>query len=149
MPETAGEKVAVSADDLNEVRTSLESSMDTKLNKMESKIDQLTALINKVMDKIKPTKALEDDEDPLLAGAQKAVVDEENDPEKLKNSSSSSKSKNGEEEYSRVPSFISLDPQIPYYQINNIGPPPKINTIDFERWQLEFRSYMCRSCNEL
>ena len=52
-------------------------------------------------------------------------------------------------EYSRVPSFISPDPQIPYYQINNIGAPPKINTVDFERWQLEFRSYMCRSCNEL
>ena len=140
MPDT-GEKVAVSADDLNEVRTSLESSMDTKLNKMESKIDQLTALINNlVMDKIKPTKALEEDEDPLLAGTQKVDVDEEDDPEKPKDSSSSSKPKNGEGEYSRVPSFISHDPQIPYYHINNIGEPPKINTVDFERWQLEFRS---------
>ena len=71
--------------------------MDTKMNKMETKIDQLTALINSlVMDKINPTEALNKDEDPLLAGAQKAVVDEEDDPEKLKNSSSSSKSKNGE-----------------------------------------------------
>ena len=92
------------------------------------------------MDKINPTEALNKDEDPLLAGAQKAAVDEDDDLEKLKDCSSSSKPKNGEGEYSRVPLFISPDPQIPYYQINNIGAPPKINTVDFERWQLEFRS---------
>ena len=107
--------------------------MDTKMNKMESKIDQLTELINSlVMDKIKSTEALNKDEDPLLAGAQKATVDEEDDSEKLKDSSSSSKPKNGEGIYSKVPSFLSPDPQIPYYHINNIGEPPKINTIDFE-----------------
>ena len=75
MPETIGEKVAVSMDDLNEVRTLLESSMDTKINKMESKLDQLTELINSlVMDKIKPTEALNKDEDSLLAGAQKLLL---------------------------------------------------------------------------
>ena len=88
MPDT-GEKVPVSTEDLNEVWTSLESSMDTKMNKMESKIDQLTELINSiVMDKTKQPKALNEDEDPLLAGAQKAAIDEEEDPKKTKGWSS-------------------------------------------------------------
>ena len=56
------------------------------------------------------------------------------------------KSKDG---YHAVPpTFQSVDPYIHHPHINNIGNPPKVNTIDFERWQLEFRSYMCRSCNE-
>ena len=91
-----GDKVAVSVEDLNEVRTSLESSIDTKMSKIESKLDKLTALLNSVMDKINPTEPLDGNEDPLLAGAKKAAVDEEDDPEKLKDSSSSSKHKNGE-----------------------------------------------------
>ena len=106
-----GEKEAVSMDDLNEVKSSLESSIDTKMSKMESKLDKLTALLNSVMDKINPTEPLDGNEDPLLAGAKKAAVDIEDDPEKLKDSSSSSKPKNGEGEYSRVSSFISPGPQ--------------------------------------
>ena len=43
----------------------------------------------------------------------------------------------------------SADPPMNHHHINNIGDPPKINTVHFERWQFEFRSYMCRSCNEL
>ena len=36
-----------------------------------------------------------------------------------------------------------------HHHINNVGDPPKVNAVDFERWQFEFKSYMCRSCNEL
>ena len=42
MPGTTGDKVGVSTEDLNEVRTSLESSMDTKMSKMEAKLDKFT-----------------------------------------------------------------------------------------------------------
>ena len=69
MPEIE-EKLAISTDDLNEVRASLESSMDTKLDKMESKIDQLRDfLTNLIMNKSKPTVVLNEDEDPLSEAA--------------------------------------------------------------------------------
>jgi hypothetical protein len=46
-----GVKEAVSMDDLNEVKSSLESSIDTKMSKME---ETLTALILSLMNKDKP-----------------------------------------------------------------------------------------------
>ena len=46
-------------------------------------------------------------------------------------------------------SFQSADPPMNHPHVNNIGDPPKVNAVDFERWQFEFKSYMCRSCNEL
>ena len=63
MPED-GKKQMVSTDDLNEVRTSLESSIDTKMSKMDSKLDQLTALLNSVTSKVIPTEVVEEVEDP-------------------------------------------------------------------------------------
>ena len=96
MPDTTGDKVGVSTKDLNEVRTSLESSMDTKMSKMEAKLDKLTALLDSVITRVIPTKEVEEVGDPSSAEAKKAAVGEEDDPEKLKDSSSSSKPKNGE-----------------------------------------------------
>ena len=133
MPDTIGEKVGVSTEDLNEVRTSLESSMDTKMSSMEAKIDKLAALIDSVITKGIPTKEIEEVEDPSSAEAKKAAVGEEDDPEKLKANSSSTKPKNGNGEYSSVPPFKFADPHVNHPHINNVGDPPKVNAVDFER----------------
>ena len=138
MPED-GDKVAVSTEDLNEVRTSLESSMDTKMSKIESKIDQFTELINNLMmNKAKPTVVVSEDADSLSEAALKAAADEQSalddNPEKNKDGASTTP-KIGEGVYSSVPPFKSADPPMNHHHINNIRDPPKINTIDFERWQ--------------
>ena len=69
-----GDKVAVSVEDLNEVRTSLESSIDTKMSKMESQLDSLTALINGLMNKDKPTVEVSDDVDLSSDAAQRVAA---------------------------------------------------------------------------
>ena len=123
----------MSTEDLNEVRTSLESSMDTKMSSMEAKIDKLATLIDSVITKGIPTKEVEEVEDPSLAEANKAAVVGEDDPEKLKANFSSTKPKVGNGEYSSVPPFTFSDPRINHPYINNVGDPPKVNAIDFER----------------
>ena len=138
MPDTTGDKVGVSTEDLNEVRTSLESSMDTKMSKMEAKLDKLTALIDSIITRVISPKEVEEVEDPSSAKAKKATVGEEDDPEKLKANSSSPKPKNGDGEYSSVPPFKFADPHVNHPHINNVGDPPKVNAIDFEQWQFEF-----------
>ena len=72
-------------DDLDEVRTSLESSMDTKMNKMESKIDQLTELINLMMSKKKPTVVLSDDAEGSSEAALKAAANAQSTEDNPKN----------------------------------------------------------------
>ena len=76
MPED-GEKVAVSAEDLNEVQTSLESAIDAKMSKMEAQLDTLTALINNLMNKDKPVVAPSDEVNRALEAAKKAANDEQ------------------------------------------------------------------------
>ena len=133
----------------NEVKASLESTMDTKLSMMQQQLETLTALLNGVLDKGTPA-VVEEVGDPSLVVANKAATLGEDDPEKLKaNHSSSTKPRNGDGEYSSVPPFVFADPRVNHPHINNVGNPPKVNAVDFERWQFEFRSYMRRSCNEL
>ena len=77
--------MAVSVEDLNEMRTSLESSIDTKMSKMEAQLDTLTALINNIMNKDKPTIEVSDDADLSSEAAQRAAAGDrpvEEDPEK-------------------------------------------------------------------
>ena len=138
MPDTTGDKVGVSTEDLNEVRTSLESSMDTKMSSMEAKIDKLAALIDSVITRGILTKEVEEVEDPSLVEANKAAVVGEDDLEKLKANSSSTKPKIGNGEYSSVPPFTFADPHINHPHINNVGDPSKFNAVDFERWKFEF-----------
>ena len=134
---------------LNEMKISLESTMDTKLSEMQQQLETLTALLNSLVDKGTPAVVVEEVGDPSLAVANKAAAVGEDDPEKLKANSSSTKPKIGNGEYSSVPPFTFADPHINHPHINNVGDPPKVNAVDFERWQFEFRSYMRRSCNEL
>ena len=124
---------------LNEVKASLESTMDTNLSKMESQLETLTALLNSVISKGIPTVVVEEVGDPSLAVANKAAAVGEDDPEKLKANSSSTKPKVGNGE---LPPFTFSDPHINHPHINNVGDPPKVNAVDFERWQFEFRSYI-------
>src|SRR3954464_2007820 len=63
------------------------------------------------------------------------------------NSGSSTAKKPGD--YSRMPPFQSADPPLNHPHVNNIGDPPKVNANDFERWQIELKSYVCRSYNDL
>ena len=134
------ESPGVSVEDLNAVKTALEAS-DTKVSSLESKIDELTKLVSSMIpNKTVATISLED-VDRASKAAQKAIDEAkaaEGDPEK-----------NNDSYHAVPPTFQSADPYINHPRINNIGSPPKVNTIDFELWQLEFRSYMCRSCNEL
>ena len=74
MPDTTGDKVLVSVEDLNEVRTSLESSMDTKISKMESQLETLTALIHGLMNKDKPSVEVSKDADLLSDAAQRTAA---------------------------------------------------------------------------
>ena len=134
MPDTTGDKEAVSTEDLNEVRTSLESSMDTKMSKMEAKLDKLATLIDSVITRVVPTKEVEEVEDPSLVVANKAAAVGEDDLEKLKANSSYTKPKIGNGEYSNVPPFKFADPQINHPHINHVGDPRKVNAVDFERW---------------
>ena len=138
----------MSTEDLNEVRTSLESSMDTKMSKLA---ETLTALILSLMNKDKPNVEVSEDADHLSETAQKAAADKKSAEEKLEKNknAASSTSGNGNGEYSNVPPFLFADPRVNHPHINNVGNPPKVNAVDFERWQFEFRSYMRRSCNEL
>ena len=132
-----GDKVAVSVEDLNEVRTSLESSIDTKMSKMETQLDTLTALINNLMNKDKPAVAPSDEVNRALEAAKKAANDEqftEDDPENKRDGASTT-SQGGGDKYNKMPppsSFQSADPPMNHPHINNIGDPPKINAIDFE-----------------
>ena len=111
--------------------------MDTKMSKMETKIDQLTKLINLMMNKDKPTVTSSDEVDRLSEVAQKAADGErttEDDPEKKRDGASTTP-QNGERKYASVPpppTFKSADPRINHHHINNIGDPPKVNTVDFE-----------------
>ena len=75
MPE--GDKVAVSVEDLNEVRTSLESSIDTKMSKMENQLDTLTALINSLMNKYKTPVAPSDEVNRASEAVRKTANDEQ------------------------------------------------------------------------
>ena len=149
MPDTAGDNVPVSMEHLNEVKISLESTMDTKLSLMQQQLEALTALLNNVLDKGTPAVVVEEVGDPSLAVANKAAVRGEDDPEKQKANPSPTKPRNGSGEYSSVPPFVFADPRVNHPHINNVGNPPKVNAVDFERWQFKFRSYMRRSCNEL
>ena len=144
MPDTAGDNVPVSMEHLNEVKISLESTMDTKLSVMQQQLETLTALLNNMLDKGTPAVVVEKVGDPLLAVANKATVSGEDDPEKLKANPSPTKPRNGDGEYSSVAPFIFNDPRVNHPHINNVGNPPKVNAVDFERWQFELRSYMRR-----
>ena len=84
MPDTVGDKDPVSMGYLNEVKTSLESSMDTKLSRLENQLETLTALLNSVLDKGTPAVVVEEVGDPSLAVANKTAVDGEDDPKNLK-----------------------------------------------------------------
>ena len=64
----------MSAEDLNEVRASLESSIDTKMSKMEAQLDILTALINGLINKDKPTVEVSDDAELSSEAAQRAAA---------------------------------------------------------------------------
>ena len=143
-------ETAVTVNDLNKVEAEFKSSMAAQMDEFRNMFLDLKQRINSRPPHIAP------EESDLLTTAAKAKAaftavetPVEDDPNKNKNASSCSQNTNGTGAYSSVPPFQSPDPPIPHHHINNIGEPPKINVIDFERWQSEFRSYMCRSCNEL
>ena len=94
-------------DDLNEVKSSLESSIDTKMSKME---ETLTALILNLMNKDKPIVEAPDDADHSSETAQKAAADKKSTEERLEKNknAASSTSGNGNGEYSNVPPLYLL-----------------------------------------
>ena len=153
MPDNSGSEgdaKAATMDDLSKVHAEIKSSMDAQMQEFRNMFLELKRDLA-----THPSHRIEDSD--LLSAWEKAKAEaaagetpeKDGDPTKNKNGSTSSQNTNGTGAYNSVPPFQSPDPQIPHHHINNIGEPPKINVIDFERWQFEFCSYMCRSCNEL
>src|SRR3954451_18100297 len=132
MPED-NPKVGVSMEELNEVRASLEPTMDTKLGKIEAQIAGLTAIIEN-MARNKPPVEIVEERGPLTDPAKLIGAGGGGPSDKhAENSESSTPRKPGD--YTRVSPFQSADPPINHPHVNSIGDPPKVNANDFERWQ--------------
>ena len=148
MPETSpvdGASKPVSMDDLKALETNFKSSMDAQMLEFRNMFLEL----KRGLVAPSPVQIEESDISPEEAKAKAAATSvetpgAEDDPTKTMNGSTSS-----QKESYHATMWKSPDPPIPHPHINNIGDPPKINVNDFDRWQFEFRSYMCRSCNEL
>src|SRR3954454_1503325 len=139
-----GDQQGVSSEELNAEKSTLESctsSLDTRMSSLESKIEMMiqsiaTLTANRTMAVVSP-----EDAGSASEAAPKAAEGAK--------TAESNHEKNKDSYHVVPPIYTPADPYVSHPHINNIGNPPKINTVDFERWQYEFRSYMCRSCNAL
>ena len=153
MPETSqsdGAPKPVSMDDLKALEASFKSSMDAQMLELRKMFLEL----KRGQAAPPPLRIEESDLSSEVAKAKAAAASAEtpgaeDDPSKNKNGSTSSQKGDDNKETYNDTRWKSSNPPIPHHHINNIGDPPKINVNDFDRWQFEFRSYMCRSCNEL
>ena len=128
-------KPGVTMEDLNNLETSIRSTMDTQMKELREMIAQLLP------------KGVGSTPPPLEAISSAAQATDEEGSDGTKESPS--KTASGKEKYSEVPHIYSPDPPIPHPHINNRGDPPKFNPSCFSNWQFLMRSYMKSASIEL
>ena len=152
-----GDDVAATMKDLKELKGSLTSLVDTRMDELRELIAQLgsaraaapPASSSPHEDSSENVNGEDDEGDDGETGT-KGDGDKENEKAKIPKKSSSSDGKGKEEGYHAVPPTYSPDPPVPHPHINSIGVPPKIDaSSSFSQWQYLMRTFLRSSCNEL
>src|SRR5664279_3009220 len=130
---------AATMDDLKKMETSLNSSIETRMNELREMIAQLM--------KAKDTTP----SSPIIPESSSSdnKKDKEGGGEHKSETPPPKNDKDGKEEYHEVPHWYSPNPPIPHPHINHRGDPPKINASSFAQWQYLMKSHLNSSCIEL
>ena len=145
-----GDDVAATMKDLKELKGSLTSLMDTRMDELCELIAQLgsaraTTPPASSAHNDNSSKNVNSEDEEADDGETGTKGDEDKAHEKPKSpkKSSSSGGKGKEEDYHAVPPNYTPDPPVPHPHINNIGVPPKIDaTSSFTPWQYLMRTYL-------
>ena len=156
MADDEGDKVAATMKDLKELKGSLTSLVDTRMDELHELITKLASArattppaSSAHNDNSSEKVNVEDEEADDGDTGTKEDEDKANEKPKPPKKSSSSDGKGKGANYHAVPPNYTPDPPVPHPHINNIGVPPKIDASSFSQWQYLMRTYLRSSCNEL
>ena len=129
-----GDDVATTMKDLNELKGSLTSLVDTRMDELRELIAQLGSAqattppaSSAHNDNSSENVNVEDEEADNGETGTKGDDDKANEIPKPPKNSSSSDGKGKEGDYHAVPPQYTPDPPVPHPHINNIGVPPRID----------------------